>query len=125
GSGVLAIVAARLGWEPVLALDHDPAAIAATRENAARNRVAIEARRLDLLHEQVPEVDLVVANVLAGPLARWSESQQRLAPRLILSGLLAGEADELAAAFARRGLRECERRTRAEWAALALAEGAG
>jgi ribosomal protein L11 methyltransferase len=120
GSGVLAIVAAKLGWEPVTALDYDPAATAATRENAARNSVALDIRQLDLRHEQVPEVDLVVANVLAAPLIAWAELQRELAPRLILSGLLAGEADRVAEAYARRGLTERDRRIRGEWAALAL-----
>ncbi len=121
GSGVLAIVAARLGFEPVLALDHDPVAIEATVENAARNGVELSARRLDMLREQVPDAQLVVANVLAGPLMRWAAGQRTLPSRLILSGLLIGEADEVAAAFARRGLIERERRSRGDWAALGLA----
>lgn len=120
GSGVLAIVAARLGWAPVRALDYDRAAVAATAENAARNGVTLNIARLDLRTEQVPPADLVVANVLAAPLIAWAESQRDLAPRLILSGLLAGEADRVAAAYARRGRRELERRVHGEWAALAL-----
>jgi ribosomal protein L11 methyltransferase len=68
GSGVLAIVAAKLGFDPVIALDYDPAAVAATEENAGRNGVALVARLFDLRREQVLDGDLVVANVLAGPL---------------------------------------------------------
>ena len=120
GSGVLAIVAAKLGWGPVTALDYDPAATTATRENAARNGVTLTVSQFDLRHEQVPDVDLVVANVLAPPLIGWAQSQRRLAPHLILSGLLATEADRVAAAFAQRGLGEQDRRVRGEWAALAL-----
>jgi ribosomal protein L11 methyltransferase len=120
GSGVLAIVGAKLGWEPVTALDYDRAATAATRENAARNGVTLDIRQFDLRHEQVPDADLVVANVLAAPLIAWAELQHELAPRLILSGLLAGEADRVAEAYARRGLAEHDRRIRGEWAALAL-----
>ncbi len=122
GSGVLGIVAAKLGWEPVLALDYDRAATAAAAENAARNRVELDIREFDLRAEQVPPADLVIANVLAPPLITWAESQRQLAPRLILSGLLAGEADRVAEAYARRGRRERERRVRGEWAALALGE---
>jgi len=124
GSGVLGIVAARLGYGPVVALDHDPLAVAATAENTARNGVSPEllhVRRFDLRTEQVPAADLVLANVLAGPLLGWAESQRRLPARLVLSGLLAGEADRVAAAYARRGMREAERRVRGDWAALALA----
>jgi len=123
GSGVLAITAARLGWSPVLALDNDPLAVQATLANCARNRVRLEARRLDMLAEQVPDADLVVANVLSGPLIRWAQAQRRLADRLILGGMLAAEADSVAVAFAARGLRELERRRRGEWAALLMASG--
>ena len=122
GSGVLAIVAAQLGWEPVIAVDYDRAATAATAENAARNGVTLDIRRLDLRHEQVPACDLVVANVLSSPLIAWADSQRRLPPRLILSGLLATEADRVAEAYARRGRPERDRRVLGEWAALALGE---
>jgi ribosomal protein L11 methyltransferase len=120
GSGVLAIVAAKQGFAPVLALDFDRAATAATAENAARNGVALDIREFDLRDEQVPPADLVIANVLAPPLLAWADSQRELAPHLILSGLLATEADRVAAAYARRARRERDRRVQGEWAALAL-----
>src|SRR5450755_3005290 len=111
GSGVLAIVAAKLGWDPVTALDYDVAAIDATRENAARNGLgpALEARHFDLRSGQVPAADFVVANVLAGPLRAWAATQHALPARLVLSGLLATEADGVAAAFTARGMAERER----------------
>ena len=120
GSGVLAIVAAKLGWDPVTALDYDAAAIDATRENAARNRLVLEARHFDLRTGQVPDADFVVANVLAGPLRTWAATQYDLPPRLILSGLLGTEADGVAAAFIARGMAERARCARGEWAALEL-----
>ena len=120
GSGVLAIVAALLGHEPVLALDYDPLAVEATAENAARAGVPVEVRRFDLREEQVPAADLVLANVLAGPLLGWAGSQRRLPARLILSGLLVTEADRVCAAYARRGMTQTARRVRGDWAALAL-----
>jgi ribosomal protein L11 methyltransferase len=123
GSGVLAIVAALLGHAPVLALDCDPLAVQATSENAARNGISrslLEIRRFDLREEQVPDAELVVANVLAGPLLGWADSQLRLPPQLILSGLLVTEADRVSEAYARRGMCERRRRVRGEWAALAL-----
>jgi ribosomal protein L11 methyltransferase len=120
GSGVLAIVAALLGHEPVLALDYDPVAVEAAAENAARAHVSIDVRRFDLREEQVPEVDLVLANVLAGPLLGWAGFQRLLPPRLVLSGLLATEADRVSGAYARRGMHEAERRTHGEWAAVVL-----
>jgi ribosomal protein L11 methyltransferase len=104
----------------VLALDYDPLAVEATAENAARAGVAVDVRRFDLREEQVPAADLVLANVLAGPLLGWAGFQRVLPPRLILSGLLVTEADRVSTAYARRGMREARRRSRGEWAALAL-----
>jgi ribosomal protein L11 methyltransferase len=120
GSGVLAIVAARRGFSPLLALDYDPLAVRATAENAARNRVHLDVRRFDLREQQVPACELVLANVLAGPLLTWAEHQRRMPPRIVLSGLLVAEADRVAAAYGARGMRERSRRVRGEWAALAL-----
>jgi ribosomal protein L11 methyltransferase len=120
GSGVLAIVAAKLGFAPVIALDYDPLAVAATQANSARAGVRIEVRRFDLRAEQVPDAELVLANILAAPLLSWADRQRRLAPALILSGLLAGEADRVSGAYVRRGMRESERRVQGDWAALAL-----
>ena len=121
GSGVLAILAVRLGFAPVLALDYDPLAVDATRENAQRNGISpdqLEVRRLDLRDEQVPAAELVVANVLAPPLLQWAGAQRALPPQLILSGLLATEADRISMAYANRGLTERERRVSGDWAAL-------
>jgi ribosomal protein L11 methyltransferase len=120
GSGVLAIVAAKLGFQPVLALDYDEAALSATRTNAHVNSVKLDVRRFDLRTAEVPECDFVAANVLAGPLRTWAASQRRLPPELILSGLLETEADSIAAAYAERGLLERERRISGDWAALRL-----
>jgi ribosomal protein L11 methyltransferase len=120
GSGVLAIAAARLGWESVRAFDNDPASVAATRENAARNGVALSVSRRDLRSGRVPVADMVAANLL-GPLLRSLADRVGGQPqRLIASGLLVGEADGVAAAFAEAGLRESDRRVSGEWAALLL-----
>jgi ribosomal protein L11 methyltransferase len=121
GSGVLAIVAAKLGFDPVIALDYDRAATAATAENARRNGVTLDVRNFDMRDEQAPGADFGVANVLGGPLIAWAATQAELPPTLILSGLLAAEADRVAAAYAQRGHGERERRVSGEWAALWLA----
>jgi ribosomal protein L11 methyltransferase len=69
GSGVLSIAAALLGFGPVLAVDVEPPAIDATRENAARNGVELEAQVVDA-DERHLRVDTVVANIsLAAVLA--------------------------------------------------------
>jgi ribosomal protein L11 methyltransferase len=124
GSGVLAIVAARLGFAPVVALDFDSAAVEAATANAGANGVELDVRRFDLRFDELPAAPAVVANLLGPLLLEWADRPWSGSPeRLIVSGLLAAEADRIAAAFAARGLAERERRERGEWAALLFAEG--
>ena len=63
GSGVLSIAAGQLGWSPIVAVDIDEASLAAARDNAARNGVEIDARRVDLTFEPPPAADTIVANI--------------------------------------------------------------
>jgi ribosomal protein L11 methyltransferase len=120
GSGVLAIAAAKLGWAPVIALDNDPAAVAATTANASINGVSVQASRHDLRAERTPPARTIAANLL-GPLLRaWAPRLTAPPEQVIASGLLADEADDVAAALAAAGLREVARRTGGEWAALLL-----
>jgi ribosomal protein L11 methyltransferase len=63
GSGVISVAAARLGFDPIVAVDLDSTAVEATRENGLRNGVRIDARRLDVLRDGLPAADLVVANI--------------------------------------------------------------
>jgi ribosomal protein L11 methyltransferase len=63
GSGVLAVAAAKLGFEPVVAIDHDRAAVKATRRNAAANDVRLDVRRGDALSDELPPASVIVANV--------------------------------------------------------------
>jgi ribosomal protein L11 methyltransferase len=118
GSGVLAIAAAKRGFEPVLGLDHDPRCTEATAANAAANGVELQARRFDLREEPVPAAPTVVANLLRPLLLalRFEAPPQTL----VAGGLLEGEGDEVAAAFAEHGLREAARHTADGWLALAL-----
>ncbi len=126
GSGVLAIAAARLGFEPVLAVDFDPLSVEATAANAVVNGVTLEVARCDLRSDPVPAAPIVLANLLRPLLldyARLLGAADGPAPphTLIASGLLVHEADEIAVAFASLGLRERDRRERGGWAALLLA----
>lgn len=126
GSGVLAIAAARLGWEPVLACDSDPAAVEATRANARVNGVpAIAVERVDLRRAEGPSAPTVVANLVRPLLLDVAAVMTRPPRRLIVSGLLRGEAGAVAAAFARHGLREADRRDGGDWTALLLTSEAG
>jgi ribosomal protein L11 methyltransferase len=126
GSGVLAIAAARLGYDPVLACDFDLAAVEATRENAAANGVpGIEVARVDLRRDEGPWAPLVVANLVRPLLLEVAALITRPPATLIASGLLREEAGEVAAAFARHGLREAGRRDGGEWSALRLEQVSG
>ncbi|HEX2435024.1 MAG TPA: 50S ribosomal protein L11 methyltransferase [Solirubrobacterales bacterium] len=125
GSGVLAIAAAKLGYSPVLACDHEAAAVDAAASNAAANGVEIELARLNLREQPPPIAPTVTANLTAPVLtavARRLAGDGTGVPRtLICSGLLAAEVDEIASAFAPSGLRERARRGDGDWHALLLA----
>jgi ribosomal protein L11 methyltransferase len=126
GSGVLAIAAAKLGFGPVSGVDHELESVRATRENAEANGVHVDAARFDLIRGgPAPTAPLVLANLLRPLLLCVARAGfDGPAPdTLIASGLLAHEAGEVAAAFARHGLREADRRHGGEWAALLLRRG--
>jgi ribosomal protein L11 methyltransferase len=127
GSGVLAIAAAKLGWQPVLALDYDPLSVEATLENAVVNGVTLDVQRFDLREQPVPAAPLVLGNLLAPLLLLWCEQlaagEAQLPGIVIASGLLATEADSVSAAFDGVGLPEVRRAIRGEWAALLLGSG--
>ena len=63
GSGVLSVAAAKLGFDPVIAIDHDEAAVAAARRNAAANGVPIQVRLADALGGPLPSADVGLANI--------------------------------------------------------------
>ena len=124
GSGILSMVAAQL-WPAArgLAVDIDPEAVATTVENLERNRIATVETRVGVLRD-IPEVsDLVLANIEAGvlvPLA--ADFPARVVPggSLVLSGLLAEQAQAVTDAFIAAGFALESRRDEDEWAALSL-----
>jgi ribosomal protein L11 methyltransferase len=123
GSGVLAIAAAKLGWEPVFAFDHEPASLHTADENAATNGVELRLERLNL-REQLPVLAPTVVANLTAPLLRHVAAgiEGREPPlHLICSGLLEGEAGEVCAAFGRAGLAVRERRIEGDWASISFA----
>ena len=120
GSGVLAIAAARLGYEPAMAVDNDPAAVAATQANATANDVELDVRRVDLRTDAVPEARTVAANLITPLLERWAGSLKPDVERVLASGILTGEADRVAAAFSAVGLDERRRLRDGDWVALLL-----
>lgn len=143
GSGVLAIAAARLGFAPVVALDHDPQSVEAARANAAANDVGIEVERFDLRAQRLPRpgalpegpnrapgarsgaatapTGVVLANLLLPLLLELSRTIEEAPSELVASGLLGEQVDEVVDAFAARfHLRERRRLHSGEWAAVWL-----
>lgn len=101
GSGILAIVAKKLGAGDTLGIDIDPNAVEASRYNAERNRVEAAFTLPDASSDAT--YDLVVANILSNPLklmAAMLSARVRPGGRLVLSGVLERQADEVAAAYA-------------------------
>jgi ribosomal protein L11 methyltransferase len=121
GSGVLAIAAAKLGWDPVSGYDHEKPAIEAALINAAANGVELELERRNL-REGLPGLSpTVVANMTAPVLKVVAEQLHAGGPSMMVcSGLLPNELDETAGVFAPFGLLEADRRLEGDWAALLL-----
>jgi ribosomal protein L11 methyltransferase len=119
GSGVLAIAAAKLGFGPIVAVDNERAAVEATVANARTNGVTIErVERCDLRAGPVPVEPVTVGNLVRPLLLRVAELMPEQPETMIVSGLLEGEEDEVAAAFA--PLRERRRLRLQGWSALLL-----
>ena len=112
GSGVLGIAAVLLGATRATCVDHDPQALSATRENADRNGVAARVRALAPMDDGIDPADVVLANILAAPLIELAPRLQALllpGGALVLSGILAHQANDVAAAYAELGEPErCE-----------------
>jgi ribosomal protein L11 methyltransferase len=122
GSGILAVAAARLGFEPVLACDVETESVAATLAAAEANGIAvIEASCCDLRHAAAPWAPTVTANLVRPLLLEVAARIERPPERLIASGLEVDEVDDVVAAFARHGLAQAARRDGDGWSAILLA----
>ncbi len=123
GSGILAIAMRLLGAEEVVALDIDPIALENARENAELNGVGREVRfSIVPLASLRRHFDLITANILSSTLIEMAPRLiKRLAPegRLVLSGILAREANHVVAAY-RPALRCLQRRTERGWTTLVM-----
>jgi ribosomal protein L11 methyltransferase len=105
GSGILALVAKKLGVQRVLGVDIDPQALESARFNSERNHCQIDYYLPQEFTGAMPTdaFDIVVANILSGPLKLMAPMLcARIAPggALVLSGVLARQADDVAAAYA-------------------------
>ncbi|MGH7277674.1 MAG: 50S ribosomal protein L11 methyltransferase, partial [Candidatus Rokuibacteriota bacterium] len=125
GSGILAIAAARLGVQAVLAVDEDPDAVASAVANAARNRVCDRVRCVlgDAGDVHGAPAALVLANIMKAAHLRLAGVYRRcLTPggTLLLGGILDAEAPEVVAALAPYGLDRRAASSREGWTTLEL-----
>lgn len=119
GSGILAIAALKLGAKSALTIDMEEESVEACLTNASINGVTLDSQLDDTPPKQ--QFELVVANILAGPLF-WmaKELAACVGNRLILSGLLETQVDDVAAAYVDEGLIELRRDVQDEWASVEL-----
>ena len=129
GSAVLAIAAAKLGRMPVLATDIDPVAVRVAAENVRANGVHAYVETVVAAGFGAPAFrrrspfDLVIANILAGPLMKLApQMAHHLAPGgdLVLSGILERQRRAVLAAYQTQGLFHRETLRRGEWVTLRL-----
>jgi ribosomal protein L11 methyltransferase len=121
GSGILSVAAARLGFDPVLACDHERESVAATEAAAAANGVELTVTRCDLRRAPGPWAPTVLANLVRPLLLEIAALMERSPERLIASGLTLDEVGDVVAAFGRHGLRPASRRDGDGWSAILLA----
>ncbi|MGB2287201.1 MAG: 50S ribosomal protein L11 methyltransferase [Porticoccaceae bacterium] len=104
GSGILGIAALLLGAKRVIAIDNDPQALIASRDNARRNGIA-DTQLLTCLPQAIPEdikADIMLANILAAPLIALAPTISDLTEfqgLLCLSGLLSTQIDDVSAPY--------------------------
>ncbi len=119
GSGILAIAALKLGVASALAIDLAEESVEACHANARMNGVQLDVQLAD--HPPAARFDLVVANILAGPLIDMAPALAACATHtLVLSGLLVEQIDGVQQAYAAQGLMLQEQQKEGEWAALIM-----
>ena len=121
GAGVVAIAAARLGWDPVFAVDVEERAVEATQRNAERNGVAVHAVQADLREVPPPPGTALAANI---PLYVHEHVARGLDPitrHVIASGIVDDQAPAILELYGAAGLSERARMSENGWVALWLA----
>jgi ribosomal protein L11 methyltransferase len=121
GTGVLALAARKLGAARVVGVDTDAVSVALARENAGVNRVTGVEFSSATLDEVPGRFALVVANILANTLVELARPlAAHVGDRLVLAGLLRGQAEEVARAFEAEGLVRAGEAFEGDWVRLEL-----
>ena len=120
GSGILSVAAAKLGFDPVLACDHERESVAATLAAAEANGVELTVTRCDLRRSPGPWAPTVLANLVRPLLLEIATLIERPPERLIASGLTHDEVGDVVDAFAPHGLRPASRLDGDGWSAILL-----
>lgn len=121
GSGILGISAAALGAGRVLMVDNDPVSVTVARENADKNgfpEIETSGAPVETIGERF---DLVLANILATTLIDLAEAvvaRMKAGGKVVLSGIMVDQAEDVRKAYERLGARFVEERTQGEWSAL-------
>lgn len=121
GSGILAIIAARLGAGSVEAIDIDRMTIPVAEENCRVNQVSVDVHQGELADARLPSYDLIVANIIADVIAGLTPN---IVPRLakdglfLASGIIAAKAPLVLAAASAAGLQLLVSRERRDWHAM-------
>lgn len=132
GTAVLAMAAASIWPDAVIASDIDPVAVEVAAANVAANRLTGRVRCVEAMGFGHPELavrapyDLIFANILKGPLIDLAPDMARYTTQsgyVILSGILNSQADEVASVYAAAGFCVAGRDEIAEWTALVLRRG--
>lgn len=128
GSGVLAIVAAKLGAKRVEAVDFDPVAVRVARENVRQNGAedVVRTERSDLLKSVAGRADLIIANIIADIIVRlFGEVEAHLAPdgTMLLSGIIEDRLQDVVEAAALHGFAVEKIEQEKGWAAVIVKGG--
>ncbi len=119
GTGVLALAAKKLGAGKVVGTDNDPIAVEQAKENARDNRIRGVEFKLATLQGIAGRFDLVVANILAHTLIDLARPlAAKVGDRLVLSGVLATQRQEVERAYLAAGLRSLGFAQKKEWVRL-------
>lgn len=124
GSGILAVLASKLGAKEVEALDIDPNAVKAAKENCAENNVTnVVCRQSDLIRAASGKYDFISANIVADIILRMSENVGDYLEKggiLIVSGIIEAQADEVRNTLLGKGFDLLDKLDKNDWNAFAF-----